>query len=70
MAAWKLSDIPAWKNLARHADIISRPENHLKHLLKEKDRLINFSLNGAGIFYDFSRQRLNHRIMDLLFELG
>jgi len=70
MTGMKLSDIPAWKNLARHADIISRPEKHLKHLLKEKDRLINFSLNGAGIFYDFSRQRLDHRVMDLLFELA
>ncbi len=70
MTGMKLSDIPAWKNLARHADIISRPEKHLKHLLKEKDRLINFSLNGAGIFYDFSRQRLDHRVMDSLFELA
>ena len=70
MTGIKLNDIPAWKNLARHADIISRPEKHLKHLLKEKDRLINFSLNGAGIFYDFSRQRLDHRVMDLLFELA
>lgn len=70
MTGMKLSDIPAWKKLVRHADIISRPEKHLKHLLKEKDRLVNFSLNGAGIFYDFSRQRLDRRVMDSLFELA
>jgi len=66
----KLSDIPAWKNLIRHADTMSRPEKHLGYLLKEKDRLVNFSLNGAGIFYDFSRQRLDEKTMELLFKLS
>ena len=70
MTGMKLNDIPAWKKLIHHADIMNRPEKHLKYLIKEKDRLINFSLNCAGIFYDFSRQRLDHRVMDLLFELA
>jgi len=69
MTGMKLSDIPAWKKLIRQADIMSRPEKHLRYLLKEKDRLVNFSLNGAGIFYDFSRQRLDEQTMELLFKL-
>ena len=70
MTGMKLSDIPAWKKLIRQADIMSRPEKHLRYLLKEKDRLVNFSLNGAGIFYDFSRQRLDEQTMELLFKLS
>ena len=70
MPGMKLADIPAWKKLIRHADIMGRPEKHLKYLLEEKDRLVNFSLNGAGIFYDFSRQRLDEKTMELLFRLS
>jgi glucose-6-phosphate isomerase len=70
MPGMKLADIPAWKKLIRQADIMSRPEKHLKYLLEEKDRLVNFSLNGAGIFYDFSRQRVDEKTMELLFKLS
>jgi glucose-6-phosphate isomerase len=70
MTGMKLNDIPAWKQLIHHADIMNRPEKHLKYLIKEKDRLKNFSLNGAGIFYDFSRQRLDDQTMELLFKLS
>lgn len=66
----KLNDIPAWRKLIQHAAIMKRPEKHLKHLIEEKDRLINFSLKGAGIFYDFSRQRMDDKTMDLLFDLA
>jgi len=69
MTGMKLNDISAWKQLIHHADTMNRPEKHLKYLIKEKDRLINFSLNGAGIFYDFSRQRVDEQTMELLFEL-
>jgi glucose-6-phosphate isomerase len=70
MTGMELNDIPAWRKLIQHAAIMKRPEKHLKHLIEEKDRLINFSLKGAGIFYDFARQRLDKRTMDLLFELA
>ena len=65
-----LNDIPLWKKLKQHADIISRPENHLKHLIKKEGRLENFSLKGAGMFYDFSRQRVDEKGMELLIELS
>jgi glucose-6-phosphate isomerase len=70
MTGMKLGDIPVWKKLIRQADIMSRPEKHLKYLLEEKDRLVNFSLNGAGMFYDFSRQRVDEKTMELLFKLS
>jgi glucose-6-phosphate isomerase len=70
MTGLKLNEISVWKKLIQHADIIKRPEKHLKHLLADKDRLTKFSLKAAGIFYDFSRQRLDDKAMDLLFELA
>jgi len=59
-----------WKNLMQHAAVMEHPEKHLKNLLQKKDRFKNFSLNGADIFYDYSRQRVDETTMDLLFELS
>ena len=70
MTGLKLNEISVWKKLIQHADIIKHPEKHLKRLLADKDRLAKFSLKAAGIFYDFSRQRLDDKAMDLLFELA
>ena len=70
MTGMNLGDIPAWNKLIQHTDSMNRPEKHLKYLLKEKDRLSNFSLNGAGIFYDFSRQRVDQKTMEFLFKLS
>lgn len=61
---------PAWKKLIQHADIIDRPEKHLKHLIKDKGRIEKFSLKASDIFYDFSRQRVDEKTMDFLFELA
>jgi len=54
-----MEHISAWKALTKQADAMKHPENHLKHLIKEKDRLENFSRRDAGLFFDFSRQRIN-----------
>ncbi len=70
MSCKKSGDIPIWKKLLQHADIMARSEKHLKNLIKEKERLEKFSLKGADIFYDFSRQRVDEKTMDLLFELA
>jgi len=70
MNGLKLNEISVWKKLIQHAEIMERPEKHLKHLLADKDRLAKFSLKAAGIIYDFSRQRLDDKAMDLLFELA
>ena len=70
MNVLKLNEIPVWNKLIQQAEIMERPEKHLKHLLADKDRLAKFSLKAAGIIYDFSRQRLDDKTMDLLFELA
>ena len=70
MSLQKLCDLPEWKKLAQQAGKMDLPENHLKYLVKEKDRFEKFSLQGAEIFYDFSRQRVDEKAMDLLFKLA
>ena len=70
MTNFKQSKSPEWEALIRHAEVMNRPENHLKYLIENNDRLSAFSLEAAGIFYDFSRQRLDEKAMDLLFELA
>jgi len=70
MSSEKLSETPAWKNLIQHAAMMNRPEKHLKNLIDKKDRFKNFSLKGADIFFDFSRQRVDETTMDLLLELS
>ncbi len=62
--------LPAWKQLSRHAEIIARPENHLKHLILGDSRIKKFSAAGAGVFFDYSRQRLDSKALSLLFELA
>jgi glucose-6-phosphate isomerase len=66
----KQSESPVWNRLIQRADIMDSPEKHLKHLLKDNDRIEKFSLKAADIFYDFSRQRVDEKTMDLLFELA
>ncbi|MFO7665621.1 MAG: glucose-6-phosphate isomerase [Desulfobacterales bacterium] len=68
--SYSIINIPEWKKLKKHAGIINRKENHLKYLAGKKGRIENFSLEGAGIFYDFSRQRVNAKTMELLFQLA
>jgi len=70
MPSEKINETPGWKNLMQYATVMEHPEKHLKNLLNEKDRFKKFSLNGADIFFDFSRQRVDETTMDLLFELS
>jgi len=70
MTQFKHNENPTWNRLMQHADIMNLPEKHLKHLLTDSRRLEKFSLKAAGIFYDFSRQRIDEKTMDLLIELA
>lgn len=70
MSRGKLSDTPIWKKLKEHAVEMNRPENHLKFLIDDQNRLKNFSLNRIDFLYDYSRQRVTGETMDLLFELA
>jgi glucose-6-phosphate isomerase len=58
------------EKLIKHAASINRPENHLKNLIKADGRIENYSIHGANIFYDYSRQRVDKDTMTLLFELA
>ncbi len=62
--------MPLLEALKTQAGIINQPENHLKNLVRIHGRLENFSLRGGGIFFDFSRQRVDERTMELLLELA
>ncbi len=67
---FRISRTPVWKKLKEHAEEMKRPEYHLKHLIQEKHRLDKFSLKHVDFFYDYSRQRVTEKTMDLLFELA
>ncbi len=54
-----LTSLPEWTQLAVEAGRMKLPENHLKHLIRHNNRLEKFSVTGCGLFYDFSRQRLD-----------
>ncbi|WP_435547062.1 glucose-6-phosphate isomerase [Desulfobacterium sp. N47] len=70
MSHQSLVDLIEWESLKKQAGIINRKQNHLKHLINEKGRIDNYSLNGAGIIYDFSRQRVDEKTIALLLELA
>lgn len=70
METRKPSDLPVWRQLQQRAEIINRPENHLRHLLVDADRLAAFSIKGAGLFFDFSRQRLDRETLSGLYALA
>lgn len=64
------NELPVWKQLLKYAEILNCPENHLKHLVFANNRIKRFSLGGAGIFFDYSRQRLDAKALLLLLELA
>jgi glucose-6-phosphate isomerase len=70
MQQQKVNDSPEWADLARHAEEINLPENHLKHLVKNRNRIEIFSMKGAGLFFDYSRQRITEKTMTLLHRLA
>jgi len=66
----RLTDNPTWQKLTKQAEVMERPDKHLKYLIAEKVRLENFSIKDNGVFYDYSRQRVDEATMDILFELA
>jgi glucose-6-phosphate isomerase len=61
---------PAWQSLTDLARTMDRPENHLRRLTAASDRLQRFSISGGGLFYDFSRQRMDEAVMAALVNLS
>jgi glucose-6-phosphate isomerase len=59
-----------WKALETRAKRFADPEKHLKSLSASPGRLEAFSLSAAGLFYDYSRQRVDLKTMGLLYALA
>lgn len=59
-----------WEVLASKAEEMERAEKHLKHLLTDEQRLGRFSGKGGGLFYDFSRQRIDEAVLEALWKLA
>ncbi len=53
------NDLNARQKLKHLSKVFRDKKFHLKHLVKDTDRLKNFSLTLEGFFYDFSKQRVN-----------
>lgn len=62
----RLDQLDHHQKLIQHAETMVRPSMHLKHLLEDARRLVTFSAKGAGIFFDYSRQRMTAETCALL----
>jgi glucose-6-phosphate isomerase len=63
--------IDQWKGhdqLRQAAARMEQAEMHLKHLLAARGRIEGFSAYGGGLFFDFSRQRMDQPILSLLLQ--
>ncbi|MBI9086771.1 MAG: glucose-6-phosphate isomerase [Desulfobacterales bacterium] len=61
---------PRWDVLQSLARVMETPEKHLVSLLSDPSRLERFSLSGGGLFYDYSRQGVDDKVMVTLTELA
>ena len=66
----RLDQLPQHQDLLQHAQAMNLPAMHLKHLLEDDQRLASFSEKGAGLFFDWSRQRLTDETSGLLEEVA
>jgi glucose-6-phosphate isomerase len=64
-----LSDSSAWQALKRHQKTIAK--THMRDLFsQDKNRFKKFSLQFGDILFDYSKNRVNNRTMNLLFDLA
>jgi glucose-6-phosphate isomerase len=70
MTPINLTELAVYKTLQAHAEKMQQPQCHLKHLTAADDRLREYSRTGGGLFFDFSRQRLDAKALALLSQLA
>ena len=70
MGEYRFYHHDCYHQLVDHAQTMGSQTYHLKHLMSDKKRLAEFSVSGGGLFFDFSRQRVNESTMDLLLSLA
>jgi glucose-6-phosphate isomerase len=69
MTAFRIDQTDLHATLRQQASAMARPEAHLAKLIESPRRLERYSARGAGLFLDYSRQRLDDASRELLFQL-
>ncbi len=64
----RIDQTKAYQRLRDQAAVMQRLERHLAELLADPERLAHFSRRGAGLWFDFSRQRLDRTTLDTLLD--
>lgn len=70
MQVKRLDQLQTHERLKACAEALAQPGKHLKHLIAAPDRLESFSAKGGGLFFDYSRQRLDRATRDELVQLA
>jgi glucose-6-phosphate isomerase len=70
MEVKRLDQLQSNEQLKKRATAMQQPGMHLKLLINSPDRLATFSIKGAGLFLDYSRQRIDHETRDALINLA
>jgi glucose-6-phosphate isomerase len=65
---YRLDQWEHYKDLQQEAVRMTQADRHLKHLIAAENRLEAFSVYGGGLFFDYSRQRVDQSILNLLLE--
>ncbi len=70
MQDYRFDQSPHVDRLSAHAERMGSPDHHLGTLARANDRLARFSADGGGLFFDYSRQRVDADVMASLFHLA
>ena len=70
MHRYRFTENRIHEQLAESARMMKNDRYHLKKLIREPNRFQAFSLIGGGLFFDYSRQRVDADTMALLFSLS
>ena len=63
-----LTQTPEWKRLQKHYETMKSA--HLKELFEDKERFQKFSLKKGPLLFDYSKNRVSEKTMDLLVSLA
>ena len=70
MQVKRLDQTQNHERLKACAGAMAQPGKHLKHLITAPGRLQSFSADGGGLFFDYSRQRLDEETREELIQLA
>jgi glucose-6-phosphate isomerase len=70
MASTYLCNYNAYKQLKTETGKFDTDTYHLKNLIQDPERFENFSTQMDGFFYDYSKQRIDKSVFELLIDLS